>query len=201
VQRVRQKQQWELSSKAFESLLHWLDQGTDSGGESYLEMRRRLVNYFDRKNCLAPEDLTDETLNRVTRRLEEEGNIVSDSPAQYCYIVARFVFMEQLRIQEKENAVQSQTEVISQTNESEQAIRETSEQMLDCLENCTEKLDQQNRQMILRYYFGKEKVKIENRRALAKELGITTNALAIRACRLRDKLEACVRECISKRMK
>ena len=38
-------------------------------------------------------------------------------------------------------------------------------------------------------------VKIGNRRALADSLGITINALSIRACRIRDKLEACVKEC------
>jgi len=29
-------------------LLEWLDDGIDSQGEKYLEMRRRLVAYFDR---------------------------------------------------------------------------------------------------------------------------------------------------------
>ena len=66
-------------------------------GLKYLEMRRRLVSYFDRKNCATPDELADETLNRVARRLEEEGAIESETPARYCYIVARFVFMEYLR--------------------------------------------------------------------------------------------------------
>jgi hypothetical protein len=53
------------------ALLAWLDDGVDSGGQSYLEMRRRLVRYFQRKRCLAPDDLADETLKRVARRLAE----------------------------------------------------------------------------------------------------------------------------------
>jgi hypothetical protein len=44
-----------------------------SGSQRYLEMRHRLVAYFDRKNCISPADLADETLNHVARRLEEEG--------------------------------------------------------------------------------------------------------------------------------
>jgi hypothetical protein len=40
-------------------------------------------------------------------------------------------------------------------------------------------------------------VKIENRRSLAQTLGITVNALSIRACRIRDKLESCVKKCAS----
>jgi hypothetical protein len=52
-----------------------------------------------------------------------------------------------------------------------------------------------SREIIARYYVGKARVKIEHRRVMAEELGITMNALSIRACRIRDKLEACVRGC------
>ena len=88
---------WPLAASAFQRFLSWLDQGVDSGGETYLEMRRRLVFYFDRKNCLSPDDLADETLRRVARRLEEEGEITGKSPAHYCYIVASFLFLEYQR--------------------------------------------------------------------------------------------------------
>ena len=67
--------------------------------------------------------------------------------------------------------------------------------MLDCLERCTAQLEPTSREIIPGYYFGRERAKIENRRALAQSLGISTNALTIRACRIRDKLEVCVREC------
>ena len=60
--------------------------------------------------------------------------------------------------------------------------------MLDCLGHCTSRLESVSRQIILRYYEGEVRVKIENRRCLAKSLGITINALSIRACRIRDKL-------------
>jgi hypothetical protein len=91
------QQGWVLSPRVFDALLNWLDQGINSSGKTYLEMQRRLVFYFDRKNCSTPDELADETLNRVARRLEEEGTIESETPAKYCYIVARFVFMEYLR--------------------------------------------------------------------------------------------------------
>ena len=70
------------------------------------------------------------------------------------------------------------------------------EAMLNCLERCTGKLEPRNREIIIRYYLGKERAKIENRRALAQSLGITINALSIRACRIRDRLESCVTSCI-----
>jgi hypothetical protein len=45
-------------------------------------MRRRLVLYFQRKRCLTPDDLADETLNRVTRRLATSNTIVLGTNAQ-----------------------------------------------------------------------------------------------------------------------
>ena len=88
---------WSLSQSAFRRLLSWLDEGVESGGEKYLETRRRLVQYFDRKNCLSPNELADETLNRIARRLAEEGAITGTPPLRYCYIVAKFVFLEYYR--------------------------------------------------------------------------------------------------------
>ena len=45
------KKSWQLSELAFRELLQWLDEGKDSEGQSFLEMRDRLVAYFDRKGC------------------------------------------------------------------------------------------------------------------------------------------------------
>ena len=93
---------WQLDETTFHRLLQWLDQGNDSDGERYVEIRDRLVRYFGRRNCLAPDDLADETLNRVARRLEEQVEIDDVGPAHYCYIVAKFVFLESLRLRARE---------------------------------------------------------------------------------------------------
>jgi DNA-directed RNA polymerase specialized sigma24 family protein len=200
VQKLGQKKDWALTLRAFHRLLDWLDEGADSEGQRYLEVRRRLVAYFDRKNCPAPDELTDETLNRVARRLEEEGAIESEAPAKYCYTVARYVFMEHLRVTQKGNAlldgIRRQPVVNNPAASEADDENELKEKRLNCLEQCMSKLELPSREIISRYYVGKERVKIENRRALAEELGITLNALSIRACRIRDKLEACVRRCV-----
>jgi DNA-directed RNA polymerase specialized sigma24 family protein len=198
LRQVEQKKNWTLTPHVFEGLLNWLDEGTNSEGEKYLEMRRRLIAYFDRKNCPVPDDLADETLNRVARRLEEEGQIVSEAAARYCYIVARFVFLESLRERNEEvpldaiNALAATNQPAISEAEDESLHRE---RMLICLDQCTEKLDPKHRELIVRYYYGERRVKIDNRLALARDLEITVNALSIRACRIRDKIEACVKEC------
>jgi len=189
------KKDWAPTHGAFRQFLHWLDEGIDSGGERYLEMRRRLALYFDRKNCLSPDDLADETLNRVARKLEEQGSITDLSPAHYCYVVARFVFLEYLR--GGQTAQTSFDEPVHSAalpgdKSSENQARETLHQ---CLEHCLGQLPERDRELILEYYRGEQRTKIEGRYRLAKRLGLSMNALSIRACRIRDKLEACIKGC------
>lgn len=201
MQKAESKKNWSITSNAFQRLLDWLDEGVNSDGLNYLEMRQRLVAYFDRKNCLTPDELADEALNRVARRLEETKKIETETPAKYCYITARFVFMEYLRGTDKKSVPLDDVLRQQQANqlaasESDKEEKETKEKMLACLEQCTGQLESANREIIVSYYYGAERIKIENRRALAERLGISTNALTIRACRIRDKLEICVGDCV-----
>lgn len=158
-----------------------------------------MVQYFDRKNCLSPDELADETLNRVARRLAEQGSIADTPPARYCYIVARFVFLEYHRRP-------ARVEVSLHGLESSRGLNQTAshkdiagEQRIHCLEGCLQRLTPDQRQLILEYYHGDQRAKIENRRNLALRLGLTVNALSIRACRIRDSLEDCVRSCCTER--
>ena len=192
--------EWTLSKNALQRLLNWLDGGANSDGYAYVEMRRRLRDYFGRKNCQTPDDLADETLTRVARRLEEEGITRDETPARYCYIVARFVFLEHLReikahpmVAHASGDVGPQLSARSAADSAEAAAAR--EAQLDCLQKCLQELDPLNRRIITRYYIGSARVKIDNRRELAENLGLSVNALTIRACRIRTRLEACVRRC------
>jgi hypothetical protein len=158
-------------------------------------MRRRLVLYFQRKRCLTPDDLADEALNRVTRRLEEAGAITDVPPARYCYIVAKFVLLEHLRDPE----VRGIRDVVYRERALDPVAAPigpaTQERLLACLDRCLGALGSDDRAMILDYYRHEPRTKIERRRQLAASLRLTANALAIRACRIRDKLQRCVDAC------
>jgi DNA-directed RNA polymerase specialized sigma24 family protein len=154
-------------------------------------MRRRLVWYFGHKRCLSPDELADETLNRVARRLEEEGTIVDTQPARYCYIVAKFVFLEHLR------RTDQQQSVLAAIQPPGVLLDDVRERLVECLEQCLDELNQPDRDLILGYYQGDGSARIRNRKALAARLGLTTNALSIRACRIRDALQDCVGRCRS----
>lgn len=190
-----------MSEAAFHKLLEWLDEDADSYGEKYLEMRRRLEEYFDRKNCPSAADLADDTLNRVARRLEEEGTIVSTAPARYCYTVAKFVFLETLHKGPPDSVSlaalsdHSRDRALLSVESSESERKEAEEKQLRCLEQCLQRLEPDDRELISAYYHGEQRAKIENRQRLAERFALTSNALTIRACRIRRKLETCVREC------
>ena len=189
------KKDWIPTRGAFRQFLGWLDEGIDSGGEKYVEMRRRLAAYFDFRNCLSPDELADETLNRVARRLEEEGTISDTPPARYCYIVAKFVFLEYIRRTKRGNVTLDERSAVLTSQaagpaDPHDAIRR---RQLDRLESCLQELPTRDRELILEYYRGEQRAKIERRRELAARLGLTMNAVSIRACRIRDKLETCLK--------
>jgi DNA-directed RNA polymerase specialized sigma24 family protein len=185
---------WSPNEDAFRQLLDWLDQGTASDGESYLEIHRRLVRYFDRRGCVVPHDLADETLNRVARRLSEP-TAIDAPPAAYCYVVAKFVFLESLReARPDQESPGLRTGSAAPAAAVETQADDNRSRSLLCLERCLDTLAPAERELILDYYRGETRVKIEQRRTLAQRLGLTANAVALRACRIRSKLEACVRE-------
>jgi DNA-directed RNA polymerase specialized sigma24 family protein len=62
---------------------------------------------------------------------------------------------------------------------------------LECLNRCLLELPIEDRTLILQYYEDKK-----GRAGLANMLSISMNALWLRACRIRDKLEQCVLGCL-----
>lgn len=185
---------------SFDRLLEWLDDGADSHGSMYLEIRMRLVSYFNRRNRPTADDLADETFNRVARTLEEDGGIAIRPPARYCYTVAKFVLLEDLRHEQAQLRLRG---TISSCELSATGARRLEpeesftirEQRLDCLERCLEELNPDQRALVVAYYRDERRQKIERRRDMAKRLGITMNALSIRVGRIRTALEASVESC------
>ena len=192
---------WTPTQDSFRKFLDWLDEGTGSGGEKYLELRRRLVLYFDRKNCRTADELADETLSRVAQKYQEQGDITNLSPTQYCYVTAKYVFLEYARRPEHGNKSIDEYTVSAESAiklaaasplDAEKAVKERT---LRCLEECLKNLAADESQLILGYYQGDQGEKINRRRQIAERLGVSANALAIRTCRIRTKLESCVRSC------
>jgi len=178
------KKEWGLTKESFDALLAWLDANSDIAAGKYEQIRTRLIKIFVCRGCLEPEDLADETIDRVARRLKDIQPTFAGDPARYFYGVANKVHLEYLR---RKPAPQPPVLV----DEAEQDDRE-----YECLERCMQKLTSDNREIVLQYYQEERRAKIDHRKRLADQLGIAVNALRIRACRIRASLLECIQKCV-----
>src|SRR5262249_21446876 len=145
---------------------------------------------------LAADELADETFNRVARTLVQDGEIAIRPPARYCYVVARFVLLEDVRRQRGLVPLdESRSAGVARGGSGSEQGCDPREHRLDCLDRCLEQLPEAQRELIVEYYADDGRRKIERRRELARSLGISMNALGIRALRIRDGLTACMGRC------
>ena len=66
--------------------------------EKYEAIRQRLIKFFALKGSENPEELADETINRVASQSEEIGEFAGD-PSAYFYGLARKVWREVMKRQ------------------------------------------------------------------------------------------------------
>lgn len=183
---------WELTAAALAKLLASLGPDPEQAGARYEAVRLALVKFFDWQGATLVEDLVDETLNRVARKLDE-GETLRDVPS-YCHGVARLVLLEY-----RKSAAQRQVDIEEITPMAAPAENSEPDERRDCLDGCLSELPVESRQLILRYYQDDRQQKIDARAALAAQLGIPLNALRSRAQRIRDRLEQCVKRCLVKK--
>lgn len=186
-------ERWQLTADSLEALLDALGPDRQRAAETYERIRSRLVQLFGWRGCREPEVLVDETLNRVARKLQEGLEIRAEDPFRYVIGVAHKVFHEVLR----HDARRRQALHDAGHQPEPEPVTDEDRLRLGCLDECLDSLGDDG-QWILRFYEGEKGERIQNRKDLAEELGITTNALRIRAHRLRSKLEDCVRSCVQR---
>ncbi len=176
---------WELTEEAFAKFLACLDPDPARAGEKYEALREALVKFLDWRGAHFPEELVDETFNRVTRKLEE-GETIRDLPT-YCHGVARMVFLQSLEHPGNKRVGLEELSMI--------AIPEpdVTDARRECLNHCLRQLPAENRELIIEYYRNEGRQKVDHRVAMAERLGIPPSALRNRVQRIRDKLERCVR--------
>ena len=186
------RQKWTLTPESFDKLLLAFGGDRDAGGEKYLEIRSNLMRFFEWRGCSFPEDHADETINRIAKRIDEGEEILN--PAGYAMGVARLLLLEIIKSRQREQSALTEMGTATDVYEAP----EDGDQRLDCLQNCLQTLSTDNRELILQYYQGEKSEKIQNRKNLLDRLGIPVNTLRMRVLRLREKLQTCVEECVSR---
>lgn len=191
------KKEWLLTGEAFRKMLACLDDDLERAGEKYEATRRLLIKFFDWRGAPLPEDLADETLNRVTRKIDE-GDLIRDF-TNYCYGVARLIFLETLKRPEsrRESLEDLEPALAVRAHQTDKAKTDEDDRQYECFEGCLATLSPDSREVIIQYYQDDKREKIDHRKVLAERLGIPLNALRSRAQRVRDRLEKCVGECVN----
>src|SRR5438270_6548605 len=176
-----------ITQEAFNRLLSWLDPDRGRAGERYEKIRRKLILVFASRGFAFPEEMADECINRVMKKLPEIEQQYTGSPENYFFGVARVIALEWPR---KERPIE-----IPPGKGSSRGMEEP----MDCLDRCLDRLPASTRELVLEYYQQEKRAKIDYRATLAQKLGLAMNALRIRAHRIRKHLEKCVLECMDKK--
>src|SRR5687767_7930790 len=139
-----------LEQAELDRLLVWLDSDRERAGERYEQIRWRLITIFAARNCAVPEELADETIDRVARRVADiETNYTGDK-ALYFFGVANNVHHEYLK---RPAPPESAVAIDEGDDDREQSHR--------CLEQCLGKLPADTREMLMRYYSQEKQAKID----------------------------------------
>jgi len=179
----------DVTPEDFQQLLNWLGPDPQRAGEKYESIRRGLTTLFDTWQCAEPDNLADETINRVLIKVQNIAATYSGDPALYFYGTAKNVRHEHFRRLRPEPLPPNIRIAATQGNDEKERVHA-------CLDKCLDSLTAIDRELILEYYRGEKKVKVTNRRQLGERVGVSTNALRVRIFRLRENLEKCICRCI-----
>ena len=178
-----------MDQERFDELLAWLDADREKAGAEYELIRKRLVKIFTCRGSTAPDDLADKTIDRVALLLPEIRPTYVGAPRNYFCRVAHFIWLEEGR--------KNRLPLVKPPESGPEAEPESEADERDlCQKKCMSQLSEFDRDLIVAYYKEEKHAKIENRRKLAEQLGLTMNALRIRATRIRAGLMKCVEECL-----
>ena len=160
----------------FEKLLRWLDPDRDKAAEKYQKIRLRLMRVFSSRGCYDTEDLADRTINVVISKIDWLLANYEGDPALYFYGVAKRIHPPK------------PPPIVPPPDPQPPVI----EQMHRYLDDCMDKLDSADRDLVLRYHQFEKQEKIQNRKKLAEELKLSRNALRIKVCHIHARLRKCI---------
>jgi DNA-directed RNA polymerase specialized sigma24 family protein len=185
-----------LNAAAFQTLLDRLDGDPDTAAVKYEELRLKVAHLLRWRGSAEShaDELADRTLDRVAGKLaagEQVENIHAFAAA-----VARFILLEHSR-KNKLDAVGDDLPEVAVEPELESL--DDPDARMKCLRRCVAtKFSDEERRLVVDYYDTEAEEKAKSaRRRLAEHFDITLNALKVRACRLRFRLEKCINDCVA----
>jgi DNA-directed RNA polymerase specialized sigma24 family protein len=176
-----------ITAAGFACLLARLDADPGTAAAEYERLRLTLVKFFDWRGAWDPDACADEAIDRLVARLEGDTDVAD--VRRYAHGIARLVLLERLRAQ----AHAPPDDESSLANLA--APADEADPLRECFERCLAALPPDGRTLLLEYYSGDGQTRIQNRRRVARTVGVSENALRSRVHRMRDRLERCTRTC------
>lgn len=171
-----------VTQEAFNFLLTWLDPNREAAGRKYSIIHTGLVRIFVSRGFSDAEDLADLTIKRVCDLLPGIRDSYVGERAPYFYKVAGYITLEARR----------RPEIATDLAPTEQLIENNTSDTYERLLKCLELLPGEKRELVLDYHLNKGRDKIEQHERMAKERGISVEALRSRAHHIRKTLKDCV---------
>ena len=186
---------------SFDNFLLYLDSDRERAGERYSRLQQALINFFAWRNSLDPESRAAETLDILSKQITEGRQI--DNIETYSIGVARKVLLKEHDSREANQVSLDELQAdydlrLSVQANQDVADQEENQRLYDeCLTACLRQLSESDRLLISMYAAARGHDK-DNREKLAREVGLSLQALRVRINRIRGVLRECLRKCLKK---
>lgn len=181
-----------IPPESFEEILAWLNPDRDVAADMYVQLRQDLAKLFTWGRCMDPEGMTDETIDRVAKRVHEVRQTYVGDPRLYFRAVANNLIRENFKRIKNQVSLEGvdlpEPETITSSDQAEE--------IEECLQSCLRRLRKEKRKLILDYYARERQAKIDHRHELAERFGISIETLRVRVFRIRNSLQDCIENCL-----
>ena len=174
----------ELTQEQFYRLLDWLDPDRERAAVRYALIQLRLIRFFASRGCVDAESLADKTINVVASKVEGLTDYVGDR-SLYFHGVGKNIYRQHIRPLATESLTDS-------TIQPPVPPPPPPDLLMTLLEECMNRLELEDQRLVLQYHEEDKQEKIQHRKILAREVGITLNALRIKMYRLNLQLRKCI---------
>jgi len=173
-----------VSKTSIPVLLSALGETSEESGLEYERLRSKLILFFSRRMLQFPEDLADEALDRLARRIVE-GTVIDSIPA-FALGIGRHLALEQMK---------NRSETMGDDfwdNVPAPSATQSSEVEIARMERCLKTLRPDEAKLLRGYYLATDGTPMKTRDKLAKRLGISANTLRQRVFLARQRLRDCM---------
>jgi DNA-directed RNA polymerase specialized sigma24 family protein len=165
----------------FDKLFQLLEPEIESLTDRFRRFRFKLFKFFAWRHCEDPDNLADETIARLLKNVRAGQKISANNPYSYVYAIATNVYKESVRSKKKYGFT---TDLAELKDEPLRVIES------DCQRECLAELPLEKQELLARYYLDDE-----DRKQIARDYGLSLNALRLQIFRIKLEMRQCRDEC------